>query len=108
MEVVQHGAELRISVTAPTPYDRYVPSADRLLKSVAQAVGTRAVGIILTGVGDDGALGARAIRDAGGLVIAESQETAVVYGMPGAAVRAGIPHKVLSLPEIADCIAHLG
>ncbi|MCL2779489.1 MAG: chemotaxis-specific protein-glutamate methyltransferase CheB [Polyangiaceae bacterium] len=108
MEVVQNGTELRISVTAPRPDDRYVPSADRLLKSVAQAAGTRAIGIILTGMGDDGAVGARAIRDAGGLVIAESQETAVVYGMPGAVVRAGIPHKVLSLPEIADCIAHLG
>ena len=107
MEVVKIGAELRISVTAPRSDDRYVPSADRLLKSVAQAAATRAIGIILTGMGDDGAVGARAIRDAGGLVIAESQETAVVYGMPGAVVRAGIPHKVLSLPEIADCIAHL-
>jgi len=108
MEVAQNGVELRINVGAPKPEDRYVPSADRLLKSVAQAVGARAIGVVLTGMGDDGVEGARAIRDAGGLVIAEAQETAVVYGMPGAAVRAGIPQKVLPLPQIADFIASLG
>ena len=86
----------------------YVPSADRLLKSVAAAAGPRAIGVILTGMGDDGVEGARAIRDAGGIVVAESQDTAVVYGMPGAAVRAGIPQKVLPLPQIAELIAQLG
>lgn len=107
MEVVQNGVELRIVIGAPKPDDRYVPSADRLLKSVAAAAGPRAVGVILTGMGDDGVEGARAIRDAGGLVIAEAQETAVVYGMPGAAVRAGIPQKVLPLPQIGDFLASL-
>lgn len=108
MEVHQNGVELRIAVGVPKlPDDRYVPSADRLLKSVAAACGARAVGVILTGMGDDGVEGARAIRDAGGLVIAEAQETAVVYGMPGAAVRAGIPQKVLPLPQIAEYLATL-
>ena len=107
MEVVQNGVELKIVVASPKPDDRYVPSADRLLKSVAVAAGPRAVGVILTGMGDDGVEGARAIRDAGGIVIAESQETAVVYGMPGAAVRAGIAHKVLPLPQIAEYLASL-
>ncbi len=105
MEVHQNGVELKIVVGAPKGDDRYVPSADRLLKSVAAAAGARAIGVILTGMGDDGVEGARAIRDAGGLVVAESQETAVVFGMPGAAVRAGIPHKVLPLPQIADFLA---
>lgn len=58
-------------------------------------------------MGDDGVEGAKAIRDAGGIVIAESQETAVVYGLPGAAVRAGIPHKVLPLQQIGDYLAQL-
>jgi two-component system chemotaxis response regulator CheB len=108
MEVHPNGLELRVSVGAPRlPEDRYVPSADRLLKSVAAACGARAVGVILTGMGDDGVEGARAIREAGGLVIAESQETAVVYGMPGAAVRAGIPQKELPLPEIAEYLGTL-
>jgi two-component system chemotaxis response regulator CheB len=107
MEVVQNGVELKIVVGAPRPEDRYVPSADRLLKSVAAAAGARAVGVVLTGMGDDGVEGARAIRDAGGIVIAESQETAVVYGMPGAAVRAGIPQKELPLSQIAEYLAAL-
>jgi two-component system chemotaxis response regulator CheB len=107
MEVHPNGVELRIAVGPPKPEDRYVPSADRLLKSVAAAVGSRAVGVILTGMGDDGVEGARAIRDAGGIVIAESQETAVVYGMPGAAVREGLAQKILPLPHIADWLAQL-
>jgi two-component system, chemotaxis family, protein-glutamate methylesterase/glutaminase len=107
MEVVQNGLELKITVGAPKPEDRYVPSANRLLKSVAAAAGPRAVAVILTGMGDDGVEGAKAIRDAGGTVIAESQETAVVYGMPGAAVRAGVTHKVLPLPQIAEYLAQL-
>jgi two-component system chemotaxis response regulator CheB len=108
MEVHPNGVELRITVGPPKlPDDRYVPSADRLLKSVAAACGARSVGVILTGMGDDGVEGARAIRAAGGLVIAESQETAVVFGMPGAAVREGLPHKVLPLPQIAELLATL-
>jgi two-component system, chemotaxis family, protein-glutamate methylesterase/glutaminase len=108
MEVLQHGVELRIVVGPPKPNDRYVPSADRLLKSVAAAAGARAVGVILTGMGDDGVEGARAIHAAGGLIIAESKETAVVYGMPGAAVRAGIAQKVLPLGQIGEYLAQLG
>ncbi len=107
MEVHPNGVELTIAVGAPRSDDRYVPSADRLLKSVAAAVGSRAVGVILTGMGDDGVEGARAIRDAGGLVVAESEETAIVYGMPGAVVREGLAQKVLPLPEIADFLATL-
>jgi len=98
---------LRVRVRPPDEGDRYVPSADRLLTSVAYAVGKRAIGVILTGMGDDGVQGARAILDAGGIVIAESELTAVVYGMPGSAVRAGATTMTLPLPEIGDWIAKL-
>lgn len=108
MEVHQNGVELRIVVGPPRPEDRYVPSANRLLKSAAAAAGPRAVGVILTGMGDDGVEGAGAIREAGGVVLAEAEETAVVYGMPGAAVRAGVAHEVLPLPRIAEYLASLG
>jgi two-component system chemotaxis response regulator CheB len=98
---------LRLRVKPPDERDRYVPSADRLLTSVAHAVGRKAVGVILTGMGDDGVQGARAILDAGGLVVAESESTAVVYGMPGAVVRAGAASLSLPLQDIGEWIARL-
>jgi two-component system chemotaxis response regulator CheB len=106
MELVQAGGELKLRVGPASPADRYVPSADRLFKSVA-AVGGRCIGVILTRMGDDGVDGARAIRDGGGIIIAESQETAVVNGMPGAAVRAGVASEVLPLHEIGDYLARV-
>jgi len=107
MEVVGSGTNLSLRVGAAAPTDRYVPSADRLLKSAASAAGARTIAVILTGMGDDGTEGARAVREAGGIVIAESQETAVVYGMPGAAARAGIVNEVLPLQGIAERLAKL-
>ena len=108
LEPLPATAEYRVHVCAPGPGDRYVPSANRLLRSAAKALGSRAIGVILTGMGDDGVEGARAIRDVGGSVIAESQETAVVYGMPGAAVRAGLASQTLPLGQIAEYLAGLG
>jgi two-component system chemotaxis response regulator CheB len=105
LEVSSRGT-MKLKVTLPGERDRYVPSADRLLTSVA-VLGRRAVGVILTGMGDDGVEGARKILDAGGIVIAESEESAVVYGMPGAAVRAGAASQSLPLGEIADLLARL-
>lgn len=107
MEVYAHAGDLKLRVGSAAPTDRYVPSADRLFKSAAAAAGPRTIGVILTGMGDDGTEGARAIREAGGLVIVESQETAVVFGMPGSAVRAGIAHEVLPLPALAERLAKL-
>jgi two-component system chemotaxis response regulator CheB len=107
MELFTMGQELRLKVAPSAPTDRYVPSADRLLKSAAAAAGPRCIAVILTGMGDDGVEGARAILEAGGSIVAESQETAVVFGMPGAVVRAGLAAKVLPLPQIAEFLAQL-
>jgi two-component system chemotaxis response regulator CheB len=107
MELITMGNELRLKVAPAGPTDRYVPSADRLLRSAAAAAGAKCVGVVLTGMGDDGLEGAKAIRDAGGTIIAESQETAVVFGMPGSVVRAGLANKVLPLPQIAEYLAQL-
>ena len=106
MELVQQGSIMKLRVGPAPATDRYVPSADRLLRSIAP-LGPRAVGVILTGMGDDGVAGAKAIRDAGGIIIAESAETAVVNGMPGAAVRAGVTTEVLPLPAVAEYLARL-
>ncbi len=108
LEVVPGTSDLRLRVRQPDESDRYVPSADRLFNSVARTVGSRGIGVILTGMGDDGMHGAKAILRAGGTVIAESEETAVVYGMPGAAVRAGAVTRSLPLPQIGEWLAGLG
>jgi len=103
MEVERlRSGECRVKVMVPDQSDRYAPSADRLFFSVAKAAGAKAIGVILTGMGDDGVQGARAIIQAGGTVVAESASTAVVYGMPGAAVRAGVVTRSLAIHEIAD------
>jgi two-component system, chemotaxis family, protein-glutamate methylesterase/glutaminase len=106
LEVSARGT-MKLKVTPPGERDRYVPSADRLLTSVAMGLGRRAVGVILTGMGDDGVEGARRIIEMGGIVIAESEESAVVYGMPGAVVRAGAASQSLPLSEIAEMLGKL-
>jgi two-component system chemotaxis response regulator CheB len=73
----------------PAASERYAPSGDLLLASIARYYRGRALGIVLTGMGEDGAIGLRALRDAGGLTLAQSQDSCVVFGMPQAAVKAG-------------------
>lgn len=80
---------------------RYVPSVDRLFSSAAAELGARLCGVVLTGMGNDGRVGAETIRAAGGLVLAESEDTAVVYGMPRSAAASGSVDELLGLPGIA-------
>ena len=95
---------LRLRVHPPEERDRYVPSADRLLKSVASAVGKRAIGVILTGMGDDGAEGLGEMREAGAHTIAQDEATAVVFGMPKEAIARGAAAEVLPLSDIATAM----
>lgn len=103
----QAAQKWRLRVKEPDPEDRYVPSADRLFRSAARAAKSQVTGIILTGMGDDGTEGAKAILEMGGRVIAESQESAVVFGMPGSAIRAGAVSQVMPLAAIAEHLAAL-
>lgn len=86
--------------------DQYVPSVDALMTSAADLFKSKVLGVLLTGMGNDGKLGMKKIKERGGITIAESEETAVVFGMPKEAILAGIVDKVLPLSEISDEVIH--
>lgn len=103
LERGRHG-RLVLRVRAPTPDEAHAPSGDLLFESVARAVARDAVGIVLSGMGADGAAGARALQAAGADVWAESEETAVIYGMPGEALATGAVSRMLRVERIGRAL----
>lgn len=95
----------RVELGRGPPVDGHRPSATHLFTSVARAFGPRALGVILTGMGSDGAAGLLELRRAGGTVLAQDEASCVVAGMPGAAVAAGAVDQVVRLGELAARIA---
>ena len=104
---VHRSAPPRLSVTKGPPVNFCRPSVDPLFTSVADTYGPAALGIVLTGMGQDGAAGVRAIADAGGSVIAQDEASSVVWGMPGAAAATGACAALLPPREIASAAAKL-
>ena len=105
---VQRGyREGRVIVREPDPGDIYKPSADILFTSVAEAYGRQVLALILTGMGSDGSLGLAKVKERGGFVIAEAPETCLIYGMPRAAVEAGVVDEVLPLNQIPVRVCQL-
>jgi two-component system chemotaxis response regulator CheB len=90
--------------TNEEPIDGHRPSGTLLLRSIARTYGAQAVGVVLTGMGTDGAAGLLNIKNAGGQTIAQDEASSVVYGMPRAAAAIGAADEILSLERI---VAHL-
>jgi two-component system chemotaxis response regulator CheB len=105
--IVRSGARYVCKLDAGPPVNRHKPSVDVLFRSVAQQAGRNAIGAILTGMGKDGAMGLKEMRDAGCPTIAQDEATSVVWGMPGAAVEAGAAAEVLALRQIAGRVRAL-
>jgi two-component system chemotaxis response regulator CheB len=97
----------RLRCEAPLPGAHHIPSVDRAFTSVASNMGPHAVGVLLTGMGRDGASGMAALRTAGAATIAQDESTSAIYGMPRAAIAAGVVDRVLPLPDIAAALEHL-
>ncbi len=87
--------------------NRHIPSVDVLFRSAQQAVGGSAVGVLLTGMGDDGARGLKEMQEAGAQTIAQDESTSVVWGMPGSAVKLGAANEVLPLGKVAPTLISL-
>lgn len=98
------GARYYVEVKQGQLVNRHRPSVDVLFRSVARYAGRNAIGIILTGMGSDGAMGLKEMKDAGAHTIAQDEATSVVYGMPKEAVEQGAVDKILPLQKIASHI----
>jgi two-component system chemotaxis response regulator CheB len=107
MVLDERDGHLELKIPAQAEKDRYAPSADRLFTSVARMLGPKALAVVLTGMGSDGAAGVREVHHAGGEIWAESEETAVVFGMPQEAIATGLVKRVLPLGEIGPALVSL-
>lgn len=105
------GQHLRVSSTGRMELDAtsgriegYLPNIDVTMETVASFAGAMSIGVVLTGMGSDGARGARMIKNAGGFVLAQDEATSVIFGMPAEAIKAGIVDHVLGIDEIYSAI----
>jgi len=106
MLVKRSGAQYHVEVREGPPVNRHCPSVDVLFRSVAQAAGRNATGVIMTGMGDDGARGLLEMFNAGARTLAQNEETCVVFGMPREAIRMGGAQQIVALEQIPALIAN--
>ena len=107
LRLVRDGARYVCKVTQDAPINRHRPSVDALFTSVAQNAGANAIGVLLTGMGRDGARGLKLMRQSGAPTMAQDEHTSVVWGMPGEAVSIGATDDVLPIDAIAGRIVQL-
>lgn len=108
MLLKRSGALYYVDVIDGPLVNRHRPSVDVLFRSVANAAGKNAFGVIMTGMGDDGARGLKEMREAGSRTLAQDEETCVVYGMPKEAVRLGAAERSIALSDIPAAILDYG
>lgn len=104
LRVVREGSNLRCRLSKAPPVNRHRPSVDVMFDSVVDTVGKNAVGVLLTGMGNDGAKGLLNLLNAGAATIAQDEKTSVVWGMPGEAVKLGAAQQVEPLMRIPERI----
>ena len=102
MELQHFGGLVRVRIVEPPSRQIYTPSVDVLFRTGAYVYGKKAMGVVLTGMGKDGASGVREIAAQGGRVLAESEESCVVYGMPKEAVNTGVVEQVVPIDNMLE------
>lgn len=107
LKIGRDGARYICVLDDGPPVNRHKPSVDVMFDSVVQNVGPNAIGVLLTGMGADGAIGMKEIQETGAPTIAQDEKTSVVWGMPGEAVKIGAADHILSLEKIAETILML-
>jgi len=107
MTVVKENGKAVIRLNQDPPENYCRPAVDQLFRSAAQVYGAATLGVMLTGMGQDGLAGSRNIADAGGTILAQDEETSVVWGMPGAVANAGLASAILPLPELGGAVCRL-
>ncbi|PID61471.1 MAG: chemotaxis response regulator protein-glutamate methylesterase [Gammaproteobacteria bacterium] len=105
--VKRNGARYHCALSDGPPVNRHRPSVDVLFRSAAQCAGPNALGILLTGMGDDGARGLKEMQEAGARTICQDEKSSVVWGMPGAAVKLGAADEVIPLDKVAARLDYL-
>ena len=106
MVLEQETSRVVVRLLHTPPVNGVLPSIDVLMKSVAEVGGADVVGVLLTGMGTDGAAGLSQIKEAGGWTIAQDRDTSTIYGMPRAAIRLGVVDEVAPVTEIAALVAN--
>ena len=104
MQLKKAAGQYFVHVLDGPPVNRHKPSVDVLFRSAAECAGKDALALILTGMGDDGARGMKALHDAGGRCIAQNEETCVVFGMPKEAIKLQAVDEILPLEQMARAI----
>lgn len=104
LELHRDDLGLEVTVVPPDGTERIVPSADRMFSSMSHAALDRPLGVVLTGMGKDGSLGVKPLSEAGGVIVVEDETTAVVPGMPNAAIETGAVQQAIPLDRIAEYI----